>query len=45
VQDIVSSYQMLQNLAQWDKEYGTQRPGSGERDSPIINNPADTQKK
>jgi hypothetical protein len=42
VQDIVSSYQMLQNLAQWEKEFGTVRPGAGERDSPIINNPVDT---
>lgn len=44
VQDIYSTYQMLQNLAEWDKQFGQAKPAGGERDTPIINVP-DTQRR
>ncbi|MGB8193230.1 MAG: DUF2723 domain-containing protein [Chitinophagaceae bacterium] len=47
VQDIVSTYQMLQNLRQWEKEFGIPKPGGGKENSPAIVNPGapDTQRK
>lgn len=37
VQDIVSTYQMLQNLAEWDKQFGAVKPNAGENNAPIVN--------
>ena len=39
VQDIVSSFQMLQNLNDWEKEYGPKTPGSIEADTQVIQSP------
>lgn len=37
VQDIVSTYQMLQNLLEWDKQFGGAKPNAGESNAPIVN--------
>jgi hypothetical protein len=40
VQDIVSSFQMLQNLSEWQKQFGSPKPGNTtETNAPIINTP------
>jgi hypothetical protein len=44
IQDIVSSYQMLQNIAEWEKQFGPKASGATkEGQQQIINN--DTPKK
>lgn len=38
IQDIVSSFQMLQNLVEWEKQFGGPRPGTTNEGNRVITN-------